>query len=67
MKFNFPEVANAVNQHPTSLRGTPRIRQNVWGNWNGYIGSRKVYEIGSSEFDAKVWLEEQTSPTTKEI
>lgn len=34
------------------------VRQNVWGNWNGYIGGKRVHEIGSSEFDAKIWLKE---------
>ena len=41
-----------------------RIKQNVWGNWNGYLGNKKVAEIGSSEFDAKAWLKEkQANPS----
>lgn len=35
------------------------VRQNQWGNWWGYRGSKKVYEIGASEFDAKYWLAEE--------
>ena len=66
MKFKFPKVSNGVNRHPTNVRGTPRIKQNIWGNWNAYIGTRKICEIGASEFDAKVWLEEQLSLTIKE-
>ena len=33
-----------------------RIHQNVWGNWNGYIGRRKVHEFGTDEDEAKLWL-----------
>jgi hypothetical protein len=24
-----------------------RIQENIWGNWNGYEGTRKVKEFGS--------------------
>ena len=33
-----------------------RIKQNVWGNWNGYEGNRKVIEFGTGEFEANEWL-----------
>ena len=33
-----------------------RIRMNIWGNWNGYIGTRKVKEFGGDEFMAIDWL-----------
>lgn len=34
-----------------------RIRQNVWGNWNGYEGNCKVIEFGTGEFEANEWLQ----------
>ena len=40
----------------------PRIRQNIWGNWNAYLGTRKHMEFGTSEYDAKLWLLDQTQP-----
>lgn len=33
-----------------------RIHQNIWGNWNGYEGTRKVIEFGTDEIDAREWL-----------
>lgn len=41
-----------------------RIHQNVWGNWNGYLGRRRVIEFGSSSTQsafhaAQEWLDEQ--------
>lgn len=36
------------------------IRQNIWGNWNGYEGTRKVKEFGCGvrgEMKAKDWIE----------
>ena len=52
-------ASQRIEVHPTHLKGHARIKQNVWGNWNGYVGQRKVYEIGASSFDANLWLEEQ--------
>lgn len=34
-----------------------RIKANVWGNWNGYEGTRKVISFGLDERDAQEWLE----------
>jgi hypothetical protein len=33
-----------------------RIRQNIWGNWKGYEGSRKVHDFGTDEVEAKRWM-----------
>jgi len=38
-----------------------RIRQNVWGNWYGYAGARRVVEFANmpefgAEEDANHWL-----------
>ena len=33
-----------------------RIKQNIWGNWNGYEGTRRVMQFGTSERNAKHWL-----------
>lgn len=32
-----------------------RIRQNIWGNWNGYKGCRKVVEFGTDAVAAGAW------------
>lgn len=59
-------ISGAVHQksmdamHPKGLRGKASIRRNVWGNWNGYIGRNRVWEIGRNDLDAQWWLEEQT-------
>lgn len=34
-----------------------KIKQNIWGNWNGYLGTRKFIEFGCNEHKAKEWLE----------
>lgn len=39
-----------------------RIYQNVWGNWNGYIGTRKVMEFGPHKGTADEWYLDQVSP-----
>jgi hypothetical protein len=33
-----------------------RIHKNIWGNWNGYLGSRRVIEFGCDEHWALEWL-----------
>jgi len=33
-----------------------RIRFNIYGNWNGYEGSRKVIEFGLDDIEALAWL-----------
>jgi hypothetical protein len=33
-----------------------RIRLTLWGNWNGYLGSRKVIEFGTDRRGAEEWL-----------
>ena len=48
-----------------NLKGqTVKIRLNSWGNWNGYLGNRKVESFseagagrGGAEQEAKDWLE----------
>lgn len=49
-----------------------KIHLNIWGNWNGYVGTRKVIEFGTDEIDARDWLKQQTEAqantnTPKEI
>lgn len=46
-----------------------KIKQNAWGNWYGYIGTRKVAAFSNSptqsqEDAAKEWLDQQM-PTAK--
>jgi hypothetical protein len=53
--------ANA--QVAKAIGGKAKIRQNIYGNWYGYIGARKVEMFfgsggcgGEQEFQAKQWL-----------
>lgn len=39
-----------------------RIKRNIWGNWYGYEGTRRVIEFGEDERDAKEWLETGVDP-----
>lgn len=32
-----------------------RVSQNIWGNWNGYFGRKKVAEFGTDSMDAGSW------------
>ena len=43
--------------------GKARIKQNVWGNWNGYVGKKKVMDFGTDERDAQQWLAHQGKAT----
>jgi hypothetical protein len=36
-----------------------RIKQNVWGNWNGYRGRHKVIAFGTDGQAATEWLENE--------
>jgi hypothetical protein len=33
-----------------------KIRQNIWGNWRGYISGRIVQEFGTDEIAAGHWM-----------
>lgn len=35
-----------------------RIKQNYWGNWNGYRGTKKVVSFGTDNIAAKEWVAE---------
>lgn len=32
-----------------------KIKQNVWGNWNGYVGRRRVIQFGTDDIAAAYW------------
>jgi hypothetical protein len=32
-----------------------KIKQNIWGNWNGYEGRRRVQQFGTDEISAAYW------------
>jgi hypothetical protein len=32
-----------------------KVRQNAWGNWRGYEGSRFAHDFGTNEQEAKRW------------
>jgi len=34
-----------------------RIHQNIWGNWNAYVGKKKFMEFGTNHAAAEKWLE----------
>ena len=40
------------------MSGKRRIKMNVWGNWNGYEGSKRALEFGTDERGARVWFED---------
>lgn len=40
-----------------------RIIMNVWGNWNGYEGTRKTQSFGMDERAAREWKETGKTPT----
>jgi hypothetical protein len=42
-----------------------RIRQSIWGNWNGYEGTKKVLDFGLDELEAKRWLEDGKTTTIR--
>lgn len=33
-----------------------KIRQNIYGNWNGYEGRRRVKEFGLDKIEAEIWV-----------
>jgi hypothetical protein len=35
------------------------IRQNIYGNWNGYVSNRKVREFGTDKLNAEWWLNDE--------
>ena len=43
-----------------------RIHQNIWGNWNGYLGTRKVIEFGLDSWEAEHWLKHGDSKPVPE-
>lgn len=49
-------VAIVEKRPPETSRPKRRIHQNVWGNWNGYEGTRKVREFGTDKWDARLWV-----------
>jgi hypothetical protein len=32
-----------------------KIKQNIWGNWNGYEGRNRVQQFGTDEISAAYW------------
>jgi hypothetical protein len=56
------EILRPLKPHPElkdpRLKGKKRIRQNLWGNWNGYRGTKKVISFGTDGVAAKYWMEE---------
>lgn len=35
-----------------------RVKENVYGNWNGYEGQRRVKEFGTDETEALLWRDD---------
>ena len=51
------EAVAIVEQRKLETSGPKRrIKQNIWGNWNGYEGTRKVREFGTDKWDAELWV-----------
>lgn len=36
--------------------GRRKAKQNAWGNWNGYVGRRRVVEFGTCDVAAGYWV-----------
>jgi len=54
------EPIKAENASHATASGKRRIKQNVWGNWYGYIGSKRAEAFfntpeHSMEQNAKMW------------
>ncbi len=62
MRPTFRLVNPSVQTPEVPARGKPKIRVNLWGNWNAYRGSTKVKEFGEREDEAKEWLAAQETP-----
>lgn len=39
------------------MDATRKVKQNQWGNWNGYIGTKRAVEFGCDDVSAGYWLE----------
>ena len=33
-----------------------RIKQDIWGNWKGYYGARRLLDFGTDDVKAEAWL-----------
>jgi hypothetical protein len=33
-----------------------KIKHNIWGNWNGYVGSKRTVQFGTDDVAAAYWL-----------
>jgi hypothetical protein len=33
-----------------------KIKQNIWGNWCGYRGNKRIHEFGTDEIAAAFWF-----------
>lgn len=42
--------------YPETPAGKRTIRQNVWGNWNGYVSGRRFWEFGTDHKTAEFWV-----------
>lgn len=54
------EILRPLKPHPEipGGNGKKRIKQNYWGNWNGYRGTKKVISFGTDNIAAKEWVAE---------
>lgn len=58
-RWYVPANAKRLDSSAAVKKPKARIAQNIWGNWNGYIGTRKVREFGVRSDDAESWLADQ--------
>lgn len=63
IKDNGESLDYSFKARETSdAKGKSKIHQNVYGNWNGYRGGKKVIEFGSAfgaDKEAEEWLSQQ--------
>lgn len=54
------EACELMGQHKAAQKPAKqpkrRIRENIWGNWKGYEGTRQVKDFGTDRRDAELWL-----------
>jgi hypothetical protein len=41
--------------YPETPKGKRRVRQNIWGNWVGYVSGRRFWEFGADAKSASFW------------
>ena len=46
MRFEYNHAMNSKR----------KIKQNIYGNWNGYVGRNRIQEFGTDSISAAYWF-----------